>query len=273
MNFLALIIAVVLDRFSGLGGRLRCNEWFRHWQVILEGLGLGGWLYPVVSVLGPVVLAGLLLQAVSGALFGLAWIALASVIVLYSFGRGDLDELQAHYRSQSRREDFQGAWIGVQAGIPGFEIEGATDAEGAHAMVQRAFLYQSYQRWFGVLFYYLPLGPLGALAYRLVQLMYAGERNSPVLYWLDWLPARALAATFAITGNFSAGIDKLWELLRTPSVTAEALLHTVAGAAADRVDGDFSGQLAARQNETQSALLRRSAVCWIAVISLLVIVA
>ncbi len=273
MNFLALIIAVLLDRFSALGGRLRCEDIFQHWLAILEGLGVVGGFRPLLAVLGPLLALGLVLHLLSGLLFGLLWIAFASLLLLYSFGRSDLGELQERYRGQCRREDFEGAWLGVQAEFPALEEEVAADSGAAHALVQQTFLYESFQRWFGVLFYFLFLGPLGAIAYRLLQLLYAGERDAPVIHWLDWMPARALAATFVLTGNFSAGVEKLWEVLRKASLGAAQVLGSVANAAADNLEGEFSGQLASQQNEEQAALLRRSAVCWIAVLSLLVILA
>ena len=88
-----------------------------------------------------------------------------------SFGRGDFQELLERYRSQCAHGDFEGAFLTTLS-----ELDWATarDDPGSpkevHALVQRGFTYDGYQRLFAVLFYFVLLGPAAALAYRLLQL-------------------------------------------------------------------------------------------------------
>lgn len=277
MTFLALIIALVLERLSPLEDWLDGGGWFDRWQGQLASLGLGGGLQAVFSVGVPVVLAHLVLNALQPLLFGLAWMAAAVLLLLYSFGRSNLGAFQERYRSQCRREDFQAAWLATSSEFKWFEPKEQLDAILIHERIQQGFLYENYQRWFAVLFYFLLLGPLGALAYRLLYMTYEGEASRQhILFYVDWVPVRLLAAAFTLTGNFVASADELWDALRAPGMSSSEVLFTVAMAATgqDRVpdeEGGLSGQRAATENEMFAALVRRASVCWVAVIAGLVV--
>ena len=277
MTFLALIIALVLERLSPLEDWLHRDGWFERWQGQLASLGLGSSLRMVIGVGVPVVLASLVLDALQPLLFGLAWIAAAVVLLLYSIGRGNMGALQEQYRSQCRRGDFEAAWLSASTEFDWFEDEEKLDAALIHERVQQGFLYQDYQRWFAVLFYFLLLGPIGALAYRLLQMTCSSDPSGQkFLFYLDWVPVRLLAAAFTLTGNFVASADELWDALREPGMGSSQVLFTVAMAATgqDKMPeeaGGLSGQRAASENEMFAALVRRASVCWVAVIASLVV--
>ena len=65
-------------------------------------------ILPMLSVL-PVLLVHLALEALRPLLFGLVWIAAATLVLLYALGRGSLGAEAERYRSQCRRGDFQAA--------------------------------------------------------------------------------------------------------------------------------------------------------------------
>ena len=277
MTFLALLIAVVLERLTPLEDWLLHDSWFRRWQGQLAGLGLGQNSQLLLAVLLPCIATYLLLEALRPLLFGLAWIGAAVVILLYSLGRGNLGAEQERYRSQCRRGDFEAAWLSASAHYDWFPRGEQLDAQSMHILAQQGFLYEAYQRWFAVLFYFLLLGPVGALAYRLVQLSCLGHpEREHWLFLVDWAPVRILAAAFTLTGNFVASADELWDALREPGMSSSEVLYTVAMAATgeDRVPDDeegLSGPRAAAQNEVFAALVRRASVCWVAVIAGLVV--
>lgn len=277
MTFLALIIAIVLERLTPLEDWLLHDGWFRRWQSQLASLGLGEMLQVLLAVLLPVIAAHLVLEALRPLLFGLAWIGAAVIILLYSLGRSNLGAQQERYRSQCRRGDFEAAWLAASAEYDWFRTDEALDADSMHRLAQQGFLYEAFQRWFAVLFYFLVLGPVGALAYRLIQL--SCERKPErqwLLFYVDWVPVRLLAAAFTLTGNFVASADELWDALRAPAMSSQEVLYTVALAATgeDRLapeSGGLSGQRAAAQNEIFASLVRRASVCWVAIIAALVI--
>lgn len=233
-----------------------------------------------LAVLLPVAAVQLLLNALQPVLFGLLWVALAAFLLLYSFGRRDFHELMERYRGQCRSADFEGAYLTTLA-----ELGWATpdDNPGSpaevHALVQRGFAYEGYQRWFAVLFYFVLLGPAGALAYRLLQLChphFEARRAERWLFLVDWVPARLLAATFALAGDFVHSLNALLDALLDTSIETSQILYRVAMAALGRELSGFSGESelpaqSAAQNEALGSLLKRSAACWVVVLSLLVL--
>jgi AmpE protein len=277
MTFLALIIAIVLERLSPLEDWLHMDGWYRRWQGQLASLGLGDTGQVLLSVLVPTVLAHLVLQALQPLVFGFAWIAAAVVLLLYSLGRGNLGAKKERYRSQCRREDFEGAWLATSSEYDWFAEEEKLNADSIHRGVQQGFLYEDYQRWFAVLFYFLLFGPVGALAYRLLYLACQGSSaRQGIMVYVDWLPVRLLAASFILTGNFVASADELWDSLRAPGMSSPEVLYTVAMAATgqDKVppdEGQISGQRAASENEMFAGLVRRASICWVAIIAALVV--
>ena len=283
MTFLAMIIALVLVQVWGSGGRVQHDDWFRRWQSRIGGWGVAPVVKLAAVVLLPVVLAEIVLDAVQPALFGLLWIALAVVLLLYSFGRRDFHELMARYRGQCQSGDFEGAYLTTLAELGwASEKDDPVSPQEVHALVQRGFFYEGYQRWFSVLFYFLLLGPGGALAYRLLQLCrhnFEAALTERCLFLMDWVPARILAAVFALTGDFVGSRDKLLDAALDVSAEASQLLYEVGTAALGDTPGQGQidsgdsglGESAARQNRETGSLLARSAAGWVAVISLAVV--
>lgn len=281
MLFLALITAVVLLQAWGTAARVQHDGWFDTWQALVASLALPAGVRLALTVLLPVLAVAVILRLAEPLLFGLLWIGLAAVLLLYAFGRGDFQEAMAHYRAHVANGDFEAAYLQAcdRFGWARSRDDPAT-AEQAHALIQRALLYEGFQRWFAVLFYFVLLGPGGALAYRLLQL--SGEDSLPshrrrCLFLVDWVPARLLAASFALTGDFIGSRPALLNALQDTSLEADELLAGVAIEAVGEPsspaagDDDSLAAWAAAQNRELGALLSRSAVCWIAVLSLLVL--
>ncbi len=277
MTFLALILALLLAYAWDFGPSLHRDDWFQRWLSRVASLGLGPVPRVLLAVLLPFLLAQWILDALEGLMFGLVWIVAAAGLLLYAFGRGNLGAEQEKYRSQCRREDFEGAYLygaGELAWLDEGENDAARSPAEVHIGMQRGFLYQAQQRWFAVLFYFLLLGPAGALAYRLLQLA-SNRDTAAILHIADWLPARLVAATFTVMGNFVDSADELLAGVLDAKMPAPAMLYSVANAATgeDRVATPETGfgVHAARQNELFAALVRRSSIAWIVVISLAVV--
>jgi AmpE protein len=149
------------------------------------------------------------------------------------------------------------------------------DADDAWRRLQARLLYDGYQRWFAVVLVFVLLGPAWAFGYRLLQLeaQQAPERAAArVLFVVDWVPARLLALTFALAGDFMHSRDALsGALLDTARVPAE-LLGDVGTAAVYSAGRDADVQTAADDMQALGALLTRSAVIWVVAIALVAII-
>jgi AmpE protein len=281
MTFLAIIIAVLLLQVWGTATRVHYDGWFSGWQARVAAWGMAGGVSLALLVLLPTVLAQFILDRLDAVLFGLLWLPLAVLVLLYSFGRGDFPAAMARYREHVRNGDFEAAYLAAGEHFGWDDSSEAPDDEPtAHALIQRAFLYEGLQRWFAVLLYFVLLGPAGALLYRLLQLCRQSFEPAVVERWLfllDWLPARLLAATFTLTGDFLGSRDELLAALRDHRAPADTLLFSVGSAALgpDRGhqgdDPEAFAATAVAQNSAFEGLLLRSAVCWSVVLSLLVL--
>ncbi|MEM8561904.1 MAG: regulatory signaling modulator protein AmpE [Pseudomonadota bacterium] len=283
MTFLAIIVAVLLFQAWGSAGRVHVDGWFDNWLQRVSAWGMPSALSLAVLILLPAILAILILNVLESILFGLFWLIAAIVLLLYAFGRGDLKASMGQYRNYAYAGDFEAAYLALGDGRnPEVETPEPLRPRDVHVMIHESFLYDGLQRWFSVLFYFVLLGPAWALAYRLLQLsrdQFEGELVARWLFILDWVPARLLAATFSIAGNFVGSKAVLMAALKEGSVEAGPLLLRVGSAALDgkQLSSDDDalafGPQAAAENREFEALLGRCAVCWIVVIALFVILA
>lgn len=280
MNFLAFIVALALRQLWGAEAWLHRDRWWRDWLDRANGFNLPPWLQLALTVGLPLLLALLLLDLLRPLLFGLPWIGAAALVLLYAFGRGDFHARIARYRDYCERGNREGAWLYLReelhAGDPG-DVDPGLEPEQLHQHLQASLYYDGFQRWFAVVFWFVLLGPVAALGYRLLQLYRdasGDEGPAPVLlFLLDWLPVRLLLATFAIAGDFVRSRDELVAALLDPWADSPTLLLAVGSAAAGTSRGeDVSGQAAADVTAL-AGLLARSGVVWVVVIAVLAILA
>lgn len=97
------------------------------------------------------------------------------------------------------------------------------------------YLAQANGELFAVLFWYLVLGPVGILAYRLISLSrgltMVSRQASDLLELFDWLPARMTALLYLLVGNFQSGYQHYHKLFFSSPDKSHTLL-TVCGMAA-----------------------------------------
>lgn len=281
MLFLAGIIAIVLLQLWGTAERVHRDNWFYGWRERLVRFGLPGGVGLLLLVALPALLAALVLELLAPILFGLLWIGVAAFLLLYAFGRGDFQAIMRRYRGHAFSGDFEAAYLEASQVFAWDEpSENPGSAAEVHVMIQRALLYEGFQRWFAVLFYFVVLGPVGAVAYRLLQLAgddFGAQLRQRWLFYADWVPARLLAAAFTITGDFLGSRSALLEGVKDASQQAPELLYAVASAALDldarnlEADGADIASAAVDQNREMGGLLSRSAACWVVVLSLVVL--
>jgi AmpE protein len=278
MTFLALMVAALLYYLWGPEGPLHDDGWFRAWERRVAGFGLLPWVSLTLLVLLPALVVAWLLNQVEPLLFGLFWIAAAVLLLLYAFGWIDYHTALERYADHCDRDDLEGAWLGARDAMALGEGDTQPETPGEmHDVVLSGLLFEGYQRWFPVVFWFLLLGPAGAFAYRLIALTTTGDfaaAGRRLRYLADFLPARALALTFALTGDFVRCRQALQSALPDSSLSAEQVLMAVGhGAVGARPASDSQAPLAAWETRETGALLKRSAGTWLVVISLAAIIA
>ncbi len=269
MSFLVLLLAVWVEKFSALRQRVqRDGSWLRELAKLEAAPRTAGhpWLVLVLLVLLPVVVLGLLLMALQPLAYGLLALPVHLLVVIYSLGRGDLLAALGPFRDAWRRGD-------VQAPCMWPSVTWMFAPKTAMTCWRRSrgyLLWQAYQSFFVVIFWYFLLGPVAALSYRLLALA-AEHGQSPALveratllrHAFDWLPVRLLAASLALVGNF-VGVSRvmLHELLNW-DITARQLVEKV-GRVAGEIPAPVVGADGVTSLDSLWELLLRAAVLWYA---------
>lgn len=222
MSFLAIVLALALEQWHALRWRGAFRGIFRRYAHALErrfnaGAPQQGAIAGALALVPPVVLAAGIYWGLDqfGTLPGFIW----SVAILY---------LLVGFRHFSHA--FTAIADALKVGDPilarkrlvawrGSDASGATAEEIPKLAIEKGLL-DSYRNVFGTLFWFLALpGPAGAVLYSLTTLLaeqWRGDAVTPMgtqlalfghpiqrlQYWLDWLPVRLAAMTFAVVGDF-----------------------------------------------------------------------
>jgi AmpE protein len=267
MNFLALIVALALQQFAGPHAPWHRDGWFAAWWQWLGARGVSPALTATAAVVVPSLAALWLLAVLGGWLFGLIGLAGAVLLLLYALGRGDFSGLVADLRAHCAAGDGEAAWLSAVAALPGLSHEGAGDGLSPDEELRAALLYEACQRWYAPVFFFVLAGPAAALAYRLLQ--FTASRSAPAaraLFFADWAPARLLALTFAVTGDFAAASRALVGGEEPAPAVLAATARRALGAAAASPAAPAT-QLAAELGALER-LLARSAGAWLVILSL-----
>ncbi|WKV97202.1 regulatory signaling modulator protein AmpE [Pseudomonas sp. B21128] len=269
MSFLVLLLALWIEKFSALRHRVqRDGGWIRELNKLetSERLAKQPWLVLTILVLLPVALLALLLVVLEPVAYGLLALPVHLLVVIYSLGRGDLLGGLGPFRDAWRREDLQAA-----AHVAKRDLNiGADSGEQLLDRVQAHLLWQAYQSFFAVIFWYFLLGPVAALAYRLLALAQEHgqnpalvERAAQLRHAFDWVPVRLLAASFALVGNFVAVSRVMLHELLNWNISAAQLINKV-GLAAGEIPPPVVGPEGINTLDCLWELLLRAAVLWYA---------
>lgn len=213
MSFLILLAALLLTYYRPLPLKFAIGHGHKRFSQLLErSLNDGHARHGVIAW----VLAALLPTLLIGAAYYVLWqmapplAVLLGILVLYlvvdfrSFST-QAEAIAAALRDsniQDARERLE-TWSGQSA-------EAYSAAEIARVAIETA-LTRAHYNLYALVFWFMLLGPAGAVLYRLAQSVdqaWGGQEAAfnrvprQIFYWLDWLPARFTAIAFAVVGDF-----------------------------------------------------------------------
>ena len=271
MSFLVLVLALWVEKFSALRQRLQRDGFYLGELVRLERSGkVHPWWTLSILILAPVALLVLLLHVLEPVAYGLLALPVHLLVLVYSLGRGDVKAALGPFRDAWRRGDEQAALHVAERDLG----LAADDAQSLIKRVQGHLLWQAYQSFFAVIFWYFLLGPAAALAYRLLALTMDNSRQ-PALqslagqlrHAMDWLPVRVMTVSFALVGNFVAVTRVMLHELLDWHVSAGHLVAKV-GRVADDIPDEEDRQRGLERLDSLWELLLRCAVLWYACFAL-----
>jgi len=277
MRFLVVVIAILLERTSDSLQYLQSDNWVRRWDAALEkmpALTKSSGVRLVVFLAVPVILMLLVVFLLTDRLFGLPLLLINLLVLLYSFGRGDLDHQVETYTTALLRGDEQAAFHDA-AVFNTHEEEGqAVDWQDFHRETLQSLTYRFFERDMAAIFWFLLVGAPGALLYRLLVLK---EENGPELagrwlWGLEWVPVRLAGMTFALVGNFAGCLDGLRQcIVDFECSSGEVLRLCVEGALGESTSDEtrMAPSEEALEVSTIQKLFNRALVFWVCVVAVL----
>jgi AmpE protein len=241
MRFLILLLTFVAQRKYNLTLSRQHDTWATQYLDFFEKqlpvVRHHTILYLAFGILLPAILLSLLLLLVDDLLFGSLTLFVNFVVLFFCLGCGYLKNSMDAYLNHWLRGRYQLALEALtSADIHIDNAETLSQAE-IHQAACTAFMYQTFQRYFIIIFWFMAVGPTGALVARLAHVssattsVYRPQRVSFLCYLLEWVPARILGLTFALVGNFSAIIKPISGKLCNPYASALEILEFSAASA------------------------------------------
>ncbi|MDP5072007.1 MAG: regulatory signaling modulator protein AmpE [Congregibacter sp.] len=275
MMFLAMIMALSLQQVLQPGNVLQRDGWLFSWHGLVAKYAPGETLRVVITLSGIALLAYWALSSLQGWMFGLLELLLTAGFFVWSLGRDDFHTALERYEAKiaddpiAAQKALDALWApdgtgntdksdNAQASTP--SSTPPSTPPSTHPRDFQRLVYSGYARWFAPLFYFAVGGPLAALLYRAVSEL---ARDNPdslylrLLHWLDWVPARLLGLSFALSGDFMAVSQRTSLALILDSTSAAQLLTELASVACNNAPGA----------RVLGDILYRSAGLWLLVLS------
>ena len=296
MKFIALLLGLAIERlFTNLfkPGELRLLD--RYFDV---GLGLvervRGWpgvLCAALVVLLPAAPVAAIAVVFQDVLFGAPYVAFAILVLLFSLGPRDLGVEVDDFVAASRRGDEA---MANHVARELLETKPPSDTFRRTLAIEEAIFVQSNNRTFGVLLWFVLLGPAGAWLFRVTDMFRrraffeaerlresGGERPqyvTPVQRLhglLAWLPSRVVALSYALAGSFEPAVEDWRNYYRDCSehffeVNDEIVATAGLGALGKPPSGPEL--LAADGAVSAMRLVNRSLLIWLVAVALLTVV-
>ena len=289
MKLIALILGLGLERLATRLLHLRELHWFDPYFDM--GLNRLQEANRAVVYLGSLLVLGIPLVPVfwaSGALIGtgilwdLPYLLFAVLVLFFCLGPRDLGSEVEEYCEAVARADSAGAERVLSELC---EVEHAAVPEVD--AVEEAIFVQATNRFFGVIFWFIALGPVGAWLFRLSDLLrrraalVAGRDPQSVRATLPaveaihgvlvWVPARLAVVGYAFSGNFDDAFNR-WRSYELESDlpfhrSNDQVVASVGKAAMAASAADAADPAAAARRAMQ--LVNRTLFIWVTVIAVM----
>jgi len=296
MYLIALLIGLFVERLATQLFHLRQLRWldrvidagfrqadrFRSWPALIPLTVLAFLLVLPLAVV---------IFALGDTLYGFPSLILAVVVLFFSLGPKDIGEQVHEYCKAVSADDAQAIHKTVRSltekDVPEDPLERAR-------LVEAAVCVQANNRLFAVIFWFIVLGPLGAWAYRVTELIRrravfnasrdaseeavaaeVAEAAGNLHAWLAWIPARLTAFGYGLAGSFEGAISAFRSDDRAKGATTgernEMLLARAGLAALALADqpGEAASERGVRGAMAANGLVMRLLGIWALVIALM----
>lgn len=230
MNLIALFLGLLLERVMTRVLHLRELRWFdRYFDWGFGKMSAVGPYFSipvgVLLVLFPCLPVFFIAIYFSPLLLGIPYLVFAALVLLVSLGPRDLGrEVEDYCRAVESGDEGTAEKTAKEL----LEADAPRRADARELALEDAVFVQANNRLFGVIFWFMILGPMGAWLFRVLDLMrrraqFEACRDGVVdfeemiflratqrMHWLfAWVPARLLAVGYALAGSFEDAVADL----------------------------------------------------------------
>lgn len=232
MEFFVITIVWGLLKLRGPGCPSSWDYWFDRWLATLNSATNQPLIVLPIAIVLPSIAIFVVSLLFESVLLGLVQLTLSIIVLFYSVGRIDVNANMHDYLTHWNKGHTEAA-LATLTEHPhlNIAIDSNNQAIATHEHRRQLLFYEHYERWFAAAFWFIILGPAGALAYRLSMLCthsssLDSEQQQPackIVHYLDWIPARLWAFVFTIMGNFVSGFSRWLETVLNDQPTPEFL--------------------------------------------------
>jgi len=273
MALISIILGLFLDRTFRHLHDLRDMTWFEFYAQAIQRV-TGKRMPPlqfIVILTLPVLLLLSLQILLHDFLFNVPAFLFGIIVFIYCLGPACLStDIEAYIHARTLGDEDEALhYAGTIT-----DAAASTSPDQQINDVTRAILYVANERIFATIFWFIILGPFGCMLYRLIselskQIEYAelAEFSEFIHAIMAWVPARMLAAGYALTGNFDGAYHAYKDRAYTSDLSQsnnEVLVSTGLGAMRNL---DMENELASIY--AAQALVMRAVIVWIGMLAVM----
>ena len=207
MALIAILLSILIERFLGSLEEMRRFDWFDALLAWVRGFSWSDGAVGAAAAVGVPALAVML----AAPLFHAPWwpppFLFALLVLIFCLRPPDLGAQGEAFPCAARPRRARPARVHARDLLGDAEV---TNSRQLTRAMMEAVLVDANERFLGIFFWFVVLGPAGALLYRLSSQLSGGlDGDSDFVaaarrlhYLLAWLPARLTALCYALSGNF-----------------------------------------------------------------------
>ena len=286
MSLLSVIFALIAENFiSSLSELRRFDFFFRYvsWlRAKLPGFSFQSGTVTLIIVVAAVLFVVWLISAMLANVLSLFGFLFGVAVLIFMIGPRDLEDDVQKVSTAFEHKDYEAA---------NFYASQLANRDIAEPPLQLAqtikedILLQTHTRLCGVFFWFILLGPVGAVLFRLTCLLKENQQkesddfadSSRALYRIMiWLPARICVLSYAIAGSFVDtmsywnGLSDLWLRDSEEFIVISGLGALRYEESKDRHDFD-ENEPDATSIQHALSLVKRAVIVWVVLLSLLIV--
>lgn len=279
MTLFAILICVVLQRYFGLSGIVHSTPWVGSYTRSMHslfgkssiGTGLGGLALVVLPL---VIIVALIDFFLHGWFFNFFSFVFGAIILFYCLDVRNFPEQLKNFFNAYQQRSEQAAF---RYGTEFLGDDSAQDLVVLTRAITLKIFHHADHYIFSVLFWYVVLGPTGAILYFTIHYLARKQKAdeslagltkaaSQVQALLDWIPVRLLGFTYALVGHFGYAFAYWWKHVTDGLDKTEEFSYG-AGLSALELDDSDIAYADIEENQMALALIDRAIVLWIVVVA------